>query len=162
MNFEWEPAQLQLRDSVREFAKRGLDVEVRDRDASGAFDRTLWSRAAEFGIQGLPVPEAYGGGGTGPVETMLAMEALGYRCRDHGFLFSLHAHMWAVEMPLLGFGSEELKRRYLPGLCDGSLIGAHAMSEPDTGSDAFALRTRAERRGDRHVLSENGETDENG
>jgi hypothetical protein len=81
------------------------------------------------------------------------MEALGYACRDQGLLFSIHAHMWAVELPLLAFGTEEQKRRYLPRLCDGSWIGAHGMSEPDSGSDAFKLRTRAGRRGGGYVLN---------
>jgi alkylation response protein AidB-like acyl-CoA dehydrogenase len=61
--------------------------------------------------------------------------------------------MWAIETPVLRFGTDEQKRRYLPKLCDGSAIGAHGISEPDSGSDAFALRTRAERRGDRYVLN---------
>src|SRR4029450_308875 len=85
--------------------------------------------------------------------TMLAMEALGYACLDQGLLFSLHAQMWSIEMPLLRFGTAEQKQRYLPKLCDGTLVGAHGMTEPDTGSDAFALRTRAERHGDRFVLN---------
>jgi hypothetical protein len=61
--------------------------------------------------------------------------------------------MWACEMPILKFGTEEQKRRYLPGLCDGSLMAAHGMSEPGSGSDAFSLATRAELRGDRYVLN---------
>jgi alkylation response protein AidB-like acyl-CoA dehydrogenase len=81
------------------------------------------------------------------------MEALGYGCRDQGLLFSLHAQMWSIEMPILKFGTDAQKRRYLPHLCDGSWIGAHGMSEPESGSDAFGLRTRAERRGDTYVLN---------
>jgi alkylation response protein AidB-like acyl-CoA dehydrogenase len=61
--------------------------------------------------------------------------------------------MWSLEMPLLLFGTEEQKQRYLPGLCDGSIIGVHGMTEPDSGSDAFSLKTRAEKRGDRYVLN---------
>jgi alkylation response protein AidB-like acyl-CoA dehydrogenase len=80
------------------------------------------------------------------------MEALGYGCPDNGLLFSLNAQMWACTYPLVRFGSEEQKRRYLPAMCDGSLIAAHGMSEPGSGSDAFGLTTRAEPRGDRFVL----------
>jgi hypothetical protein len=68
-------------------------------------------------------------------------------------MFSLHAQMWAVETPLVRFGTDEQKQRYLPRLCDGTIIGAHGMSEPDSGTDAFALSTRAVARGDRYVLN---------
>jgi hypothetical protein len=81
------------------------------------------------------------------------MEALGYACRDAGLLFGISAQMWSVQMPILRFGTEEQKRRYLPRLCDGTIIGAHGMTEADSGSDAFSLRTTAELRGDRYVLN---------
>ena len=84
---------------------------------------------------------------------MLAMEALGYACPDQGLLFSIHAHMWAVQLPILHFGTEEQKRYHLPRLCDGSWIAAHAMSEPESGTDAFGLHSSAERRGDRYILN---------
>ena len=76
--------------------------------------------------------------------TVIALEALGYACTDNGLIFSLNAQMWACETPILHFGTEEQKQRYLPGLCDGSLLAAHGMSEPGSGSDAFALATTAE------------------
>ncbi len=78
-----------------------------------------------------------------------ALEALGYGCKDGGLVFSLCAHLLACVVPIWQHGNEEQKRRYLPGLCDGTLIGVHAMTEPGSGSDAFALRTRAERATDR-------------
>ena len=68
-------------------------------------------------------------------------------------MFSINAHMWTLEVPLLGFGTDAQKRRWLPRLCSGELIGANAMSEPGSGSDAYGLATRAEKRGDRYVLS---------
>jgi alkylation response protein AidB-like acyl-CoA dehydrogenase len=77
----------------------------------------------------------------------MALEALGYGCRDGGLVFSLCAHLLSCVVPLWQHGNEEQKRRYLPGLCSGALIGVHAMSEPGSGSDAFALRTKAERDG---------------
>jgi alkylation response protein AidB-like acyl-CoA dehydrogenase len=113
----------------------------------------LWRACADFGIQGLPIPEEYGGSGQDPLTTMLAMEALGRGCPDQGLLFSIHAHMWSIEMPILKFGTPEQRARYLPKLCDGSMIGAHGMTEPDTGSDAFGMRTRAVRQGDHYVLN---------
>ena len=99
------------------------------------------------------MPSEYGGQGADPLTIMVAMEALGYGCRDNGLIFSLNAQMWACETPIVLFGSEEQKRRYLPALCDGSLVAAHGMTEPGSGSDAYSLSTTAERRGDRWVLN---------
>jgi alkylation response protein AidB-like acyl-CoA dehydrogenase len=74
----------------------------------------------------------------------IALEALGYGCRDGGLVFALCAHLLACVVPIATHGSEAQKRRYLPGLCDGTLIGMHAITEPNSGSDTFAMRTRAE------------------
>jgi alkylation response protein AidB-like acyl-CoA dehydrogenase len=153
MDFQWSAEHLELREAVRDFAARTLAAPPRDPDLPYGFRRDLWARCAEFGILGLPVPRVYGGGETDVMGTTLAMEALGYGCPDHGLLFSIHAHMWAVTTPLLAFGTEDQKQAYLPGLCDGHLIGAHAMSEPDSGSDAFSLRTRGQLDGDDYVLN---------
>ena len=143
MQFDWDAGQLAYRDSVRDFARRELGEKLRERDAEGAFSVDAWRKCAEIGIQGLPVPVEYGGSGAEPTTIALALETLGYGCRDNGLLFSLNAHMWACETPIVRFGTEEQRRRYLPGLCDGSLIAAHGMSEADTGSDAFAMATSA-------------------
>ena len=96
-----------------------------------------------MGIQGLPVPEEYGGSGVDALSCVIGLEALGYGCHDGGLVFALCAHLLSCVVPLWKFGDDEQKRRYLPGLCDGTLIGVHAMTEPGSGSDAFALRTRA-------------------
>ncbi|MEX2556746.1 MAG: acyl-CoA dehydrogenase family protein [Actinomycetota bacterium] len=153
MDFELSEEQGVFRDEVIRFAQRELGEDLIDRDTDGAFDAKAWQRCAEFGIQGLPIPKEYGGQGADPLTVMLAMEALGYGCSDNGLLFSLNAQMWACEIPILRFGTEEQKQRYLPALCDGSMIAAHGMSEPGSGSDAFALSTKAELRGDRYVLN---------
>jgi alkylation response protein AidB-like acyl-CoA dehydrogenase len=85
--------------------------------------------------------------------TAAAMEGLGYGCRDSGLIFALNAALWTVTMPIVQFGTEDQKRRHLPGLCDGRLLGANGVSEPEAGSDIFGMQTRAERRGDRWVLN---------
>src|SRR6185312_4891043 len=114
--------------------------------------RAAWDACARLGLLGLPVPKEYGGGGAGALTTIVALEALGYGCTDNGLIFSLNAQMWACQTPILRYGSEAQKRTYLPGLCDGSLIAAHGMSEPESGSDAFALATSATRSADGFVL----------
>ncbi len=152
MEFAWNDEQLEFRSNVIDFAQ-SLNEGLVEREKAGVFPRDLWSRCAEFGVQGLPIPEEYGGTNADVITTMISMEALGYACRDQGLLFSIHAHMWAVELPILAFGTGEQKHLYLPKLCDGSWIGAHGMSEPDSGSDAFGLTTRAARDGDRYTLN---------
>jgi alkylation response protein AidB-like acyl-CoA dehydrogenase len=153
MDFGWSPEQMELRESVLDFARRALDGDVVARDAAGAFPRDLWRQCAEFGIHGLPFPVGYGGSAADVLTTMIAMEALGSVCRDQGLLFSIHAHMWSVAMPLLTFGTDDQKGRYLRRLCEGTWIGGHGMTEPDSGSDAYGLRTRAERRGNGYLLN---------
>jgi alkylation response protein AidB-like acyl-CoA dehydrogenase len=143
MDFELTEEQRSLRQSVVEFARRELNDELPERDHAGTFSRDAWRKCAEVGLLGLPVPKAYGGAEADALTTMIALEALGYGCADNGLVFSLNAQLWACETPLVHFGTEEQKERYLPGLCDGSLLAAHGMSEPGSGSDAFALSTSA-------------------
>lgn len=153
MDLSWSPEQLELRDAVVSFARRELQDDLIGRDQRAEFSHALWGRCADFGLQGLPFPPEYGGGGRDVLTTVLAMEALGYGCRDNGLIFGLNAQMWSVQMPLFRFGTEAQKQRYLAPLCRGEKIGAHGMSEPDSGSDAFALRTMATPRGERYLLN---------
>jgi alkylation response protein AidB-like acyl-CoA dehydrogenase len=153
MDFSLTDEQQRYRDELIRFAEAELNEDLIERDEKGSFAREAWDRCATFGIQGLPVPEEYGGSGADPLTIVVAMEALGYGCRDNGLLFSLNAQMWSCEVPLVRSGTDEQKRRFLPGLCDGSLVGVQAMSEPGSGSDAFSLTTRAEVRGDGYVLN---------
>jgi alkylation response protein AidB-like acyl-CoA dehydrogenase len=146
MDFSWTDEQLMLKKAVIQFAQQELNQDLIERDRRGEFPRENWLKCAQFGLQGLPFPEEYGGAGADILTTMLTMEGLGYGCRDNGLIFALNAQMWSVQHPILTFGTEAQKQRYLPGLCRGELIGAHGMTEPDSGSDAYSLRTRAEKR----------------
>lgn len=142
---EWlTPEQAEFYDSVCRFAQT-LPDDVRERERTEEFSREAWNRCAAFGIQGMPVPEELGGGGHDVVTTMLGLEALGYGYRDNGLVFSLNAHMWTSEIPVWTFGSGEQRERWLAGLCDGSSIGCHTITEPEAGSDAFAMRSSATR-----------------
>lgn len=152
MDFRPTADQLALQDSVHRLAATRLDDGVAERDRSGLFSRKLWQECADFGIQGLPVPEEFGGQGADLLTTSLVMEALGESCRDGGLLFSLNAHLWSAALPLLEFGDGRQKARYLPGMCDGSVIAVHAITEDGAGSDAMALATTARREGDGYVL----------
>lgn len=153
MDFAWSSEQLEFRHAVLEFARKALQDDLIARDHAAEFSRELWRRCGEFGIQGLPFAEEHGGGGRDILTTILAMETLGYACKDNGMLFGLAAQMWSVQMPIHRFGSDDQKQRYLPRLNSGEWIGAHGMSEPDSGSDAFALRTTATADGDHYILN---------
>src|SRR5271168_4932068 len=151
LDFAWTEEQAAFRKEVIRFAQKELNDDLIRRDEEEEFSWSHWKKCAEFGIQGLPVPEEYGGGGADILTTVCALEALGYGCRDNGLIFSLNAHMWSSEIPVLTFGTEAQKKKYLPKLVNGEWIGIHAMTEPMSGSDAFSMRTRAEKHGDRYI-----------
>jgi hypothetical protein len=145
MDFSFTDEQRLLRDSIIRFAQAELNDDIAERDRTQTFSRESWQKCAGIGIQGLPIPEEYGGSGADTLSCAIALEALGYGCHDGGLVFSLCAHLLACVVPVWKHGSEAQKGRYLKGLCDGSLIGAHAITEPGSGSDSFAMRLRAER-----------------
>lgn len=153
MDFSWNDEQLAFRDAVVTFAQRELNDGLLERDRQGKLGHEQWRKCARFGVLGLPFPEEYGGSGADILTTMLMMEGLGYGSRDNGLLFAMNAQMWSVQMPIFNFGTAAQKEKYLPGLNCGDLIGAHGMSEPDSGSDAYSLRTRAERVEGGYVLN---------
>lgn len=154
MDFSWSTEQKELFKAVKAFGAAELNHDLIERDREARFNADGWKQCAGMGIQGLAVPTEYGGMGLDPVTTVGVLEHLGQACRDNGLLFSINAHMWTVCAPLVAFGTEEQKRRYLPGLCNGTLIGGNAMSEPGSGSDAYSMRTTATRRdGGGYVLN---------
>ncbi len=152
MDFSWSKEQEALFETISEFASRELNQNLIENDRNATFNREGWIKCGKFGIQGLALPEAYGGSGKDALTTAGAMESLGYACWDNGLVFSLSAQV-LVCMPLIAFGTEEQKRRFLPGMCTGELVGALAMSEQLSGSDAYALRTAATKKGDRYLLN---------
>jgi alkylation response protein AidB-like acyl-CoA dehydrogenase len=153
MDFSWSEEQIEFKQAVIAFAQRELKADLIELDRHGRLARDNWQKCADFGILGLPFPEQYGGSGEDIMTTMLTMEGLGYGCKDNGLIFGINAQMWSVQMPILLFGTEEQKHNYLPRLIRGEIIGAHGMSEPDSGSDAYSLRTRAEKVEGGYVLN---------
>jgi alkylation response protein AidB-like acyl-CoA dehydrogenase len=138
-----------LKEKVVKFAERELNEDLRLRDREGCFPRQEWQKCADFGIQGLGTPPQYGGRlAVDFLTAILAMEGLGYGCQDNGLTFALNAQMWTVQLPILHFGDEEQKERFLPALCSGRAIGAHAITEPEAGSDVFSMTTHARKLAD--------------
>jgi alkylation response protein AidB-like acyl-CoA dehydrogenase len=145
--------QQELQRAAVEFARTALGKDMIARDREETFLREDWVKCADFGVQAMPIPKEHGGLGLGLTTLIAVMEGLGYGCRDAGLLFSLNASLWTNSIPILVYGTDDQRRRYLPGLCDGSLVGANGASEPDSGSDVFAMRTTAVREGDYYVLN---------
>ena len=143
MDFSLSDEQKLLREEIVRFAQQELNKDAAQRDREQVFPHALWLKCGEMKLPGLPVPEEFGGAGLDPLTTVIALEALGYGCHDGGLAFSICAHLLACVIPIWKFGSDEQKRKYLPDLCNGKIIAVNAMSEPDSGSDAFAMRTRA-------------------
>ncbi|MEM1032234.1 MAG: acyl-CoA dehydrogenase family protein [Myxococcota bacterium] len=144
MDFSLDAERREFQRSVANFAKAKLSSPP----DGGGFWREGFDLCREFGLTALPLPEAYGGHERDIVDCLLAMQALGRHCPDTGLLLALNSHLWTCALPLAQFGSEAQKDAYLPRLATGELIGGHAVSEPEAGSDAFAMRTRATASGD--------------
>ena len=153
MDFAWSEQQRELLSAVDRFASEQLNYDVIANDRDAVFNHEAWKKCGAFGIQGLPVAEEYGGLAQDPLTTVAALERLGYGCKDNGLLFSINAHMWTAIIPLVYNGTEAQKKKFLPGLCNGSLIGGNAMSEPNSGSDAFSLATTAVKKGAKYILN---------
>jgi hypothetical protein len=143
----------ELQRSAIAFARQALAHDMIAADAAEAFNRDAWRQCADFGVLGMPVPKEYGGLGLGLSALLAVMEGLGYGTRDQGLLFSLNAHLWTNSIPILRYGTQAQRERYLPPLSDGTMVGANAASEPEAGSDIFSMRTRAVKDGDGYVLN---------
>jgi alkylation response protein AidB-like acyl-CoA dehydrogenase len=149
---EWSEQARELRAGLAQWSEALSDGHV-ERDAEGAFGWDKWKLIQECGLPGLPFEERHGGLGQDLLTTMHVLEGLGYGCRDGGLSFSVSTHIVSTGIPVQRFGSEALRQRYLPSICAGDRIGAHAITEPAGGSDALAMRTRAVRDGDHYVLN---------
>ncbi len=153
LDFSWNDDQVRLYKSTVEFAQKELNDGLGDRDKKSEFNLSGWRKCGEVGILGLPVPESYGGSAQDVLTTVHVLEALGYGCKDNGLIFSINAHLWSGVEPLLTFGTDAQRQQFLPRMCSGELIGGNATSEPESGSDAYSMRTTAVKKGDRYVLN---------
>jgi isovaleryl-CoA dehydrogenase len=140
-----------LRDSVRSFADDKIAPRAEEIDRTNKFPRDLWPQLGELGLLGITVEEEYGGTGLGYLEHCVAMEEVSRASAAVGLSYGAHSNLCVNQ--IRRNGTDAQKRRYLPKLISGEHVGALAMSEPGAGSDVVAMRTRAEKRGEKYVLN---------
>lgn len=142
--------ELLFRDNVRQFAEEKLRPLVREMDEKQAFDHALIEQFFQLGLMGIEIPEQYGGGAGSFFEAILAVEEISRIDPSAGVLVDVQNTL--VNNALLRWATEEQKRRYLPRMA-ADTVGAYALSEAGSGSDAFAMQTRAELRGNEYVIN---------
>jgi len=145
MDFELTSEQKLIRDTARDLAKREIAPRAAQIDKTHEFPRKIFARLGEMGLLGILVPEAWGGAGMDALSYVLALEEIARACASTAVIMSVQSSL--VEAPILAAGSDAQRARYLPDLAAGRKIGCFALSEPEAGSDAKALRTRATRAG---------------
>ena len=149
--FELSEELTMVRDAARDFAERELKPRATKHDRQEHLDAEVLAKIAELGFWGLTVPEEYGGAGMGNLALSTVLEEINRGCAATGVTVSVHNSLLCA--PILKWGTDEQKRRFLPKLASGEWIGAYCLTEPNSGSDAAALVTKAERDGDHYVLN---------
>jgi len=139
-----------FRDNVRQFADESLRPKVREMDEKGVFDQDLIRQFFHLGLMGIEIPEEYGGAGGRFFEAILAVEEVSKVDPSAGVIVDVQNTL--VNNALLRWTTPEQKRRYLPGMATKT-VGAYALSEAGSGSDAFALQTRAQLKGNEYLLN---------
>jgi alkylation response protein AidB-like acyl-CoA dehydrogenase len=146
VDFELSPEQREIQTLTREFAQQEIEPHAAEWDRNHTFPREVFAKLAELGLMGACVPEEYGGAGADFLSYILVLEELSRA--DAGVGVTVAVHTSAVTLPLLAFGTDEQRARFVPPLARGEHLGAFALTEPEAGSDAGALRTRADADGD--------------
>jgi alkylation response protein AidB-like acyl-CoA dehydrogenase len=146
MDFELSPEQREIQALTREFAQAEIEPHAAEWDRQHQFPRDVFAKLADLGLMGVCIPEELGGAGADFLSYILVLEELSRA--DAGVGVTVAVHTSAVALPILTFGTDEQRSRFVPPLARGELIGAFALTETEAGSDAGALRTAATRDGD--------------
>ncbi len=150
MNLTFTEEQNMMRKMVQDFAQNEVAPEVEKMDREDEFPAHLVKKMGELGLMGIPIPEEYGGAGMDFTSYIIAIHELSKVSASVGVILSVHTSVGTK--PILYFGTEEQKQKYIPKLASGEYVGAFALTEPSAGSDAGSLKTRAKRDGDHYIL----------
>ncbi|MEM7262102.1 MAG: acyl-CoA dehydrogenase family protein, partial [Planctomycetota bacterium] len=149
--FDLTDSHRQLQETAREFSDKILLPEADRYDAAEEFPADRVQQLAELGFMGILIPEEYGGLGLDNRSLTLALEEIHRGCASTGVTVSVHNSL--LSNPLIHFGNDDQRRRYLPKLASGEWLGAYAITEPNHGSDAAGIQTTCRREGDRYILN---------
>lgn len=143
--------QEMMRKMVRDFSRTEISPQVETMDEQDLFPRAIIDKMAALGLMGIPIPEEWGGAGADYISYILALEELSQISPTVGVILSVHLSVGT--MPILRYGTEEQKKKYVQRLARGEYLGAFALTEPHAGSDASRIRTTAKRVGDTYILN---------
>ena len=152
MDFAFTKEQLMFKKEIIRFAKKEIVPRVQEHDLHKEFDFESFRKLGEFGILGLHFPEEYGGGAD-VITTVMAGEALGEAGVDGGLTLAYGAHTFLCADTIFKHGTEAQRRKFIPKLCSGEMIGCMGLTEPDAGSDVASMKSTAEKKGDKYVLN---------
>jgi butyryl-CoA dehydrogenase len=151
VNLELSEEQQLLQKSVREFAEAEVKPLAKENDETGKYPRGLFQKAAELGLTGVAIPEAEGGAGMDHISYAIVIEEISRVCASTGVILSVQNSLYCD--PIHRFGTEEQKNKFLLPFARGERIGCYALTEPQAGSNAAALTTRAVRKGEKYVIN---------
>lgn len=151
MDLQLSAEQQMIRDAAREFAQNEIAKVATHCDETGEFPHTTVKKMGQLGFMGIEVPEEYGGAGLDTMAFALAMEEIDKVDAAHGTIMAVNNSLFCY--PIMLYGSETQKRKYVTPVASGEKIGAYSLTEPMSGSDAATMRSRAERQGDHYLIS---------
>lgn len=151
LNFDLTEEQLLLRDTVRRFADQEVAPRAMEMDRTSTFDLSLWAKMRELGLTGIPIAEDLGGAGMDGLSYILTVEELARVCGSTAL--TLAAHVSLGTAPIYAWGTEAQRRKYVPPLASGAVLGSFGLTEPNAGSDSGGTETAAVRKGDRYILN---------
>src|ERR1700757_5230450 len=150
MDFEFSAEQVAIRDTIRELVQDRVAPRAAEIDKTGEYPKDIEKLFADNGILGIPFPEEYGGISGSSVTICMGIEEIAKACASSSLILAVQA---LGSYPILVAGTEEQKKRMCPPLASGERVAAYALSEPDSGSDAAAMKTRARKVGSEYVLN---------
>ena len=151
MGFQLTEEQKMMQRMVRDFAQNEIAPFVETMEEKDEFPLEIIRKMGEYGLMGIPIPEEYGGSGADFKSYILTINEIAKVSATVGVILSVHTSVGTN--PILYFGTEEQKQKYIPKLASGQYIGAFALTEPNAGSDAGSLKTTAVKKGDKYILN---------